>query len=225
MADPDVRRRFLDERREICRHRFDTLHARVYDERWGAYLNPTHDMCVRTLMSRVPSGAHLLDAACGTGKYWPIVLDAGVIVVGVDQSQAMLDVAARKHPDVTTHRAALQDLVASELAGFDAVLCIDALENVGPEDWPRVVAGLRSALTEGGAAYVTVELPDDSDDPEQQDDTDAPLVAGEVLTGGAYHYYPDTDDAEAMLRAGGFRVDDRTEGDGYAHFLLTAVAP
>ena len=30
---PDVRRRSLDERREVCRERFDTLHAPVYDAR------------------------------------------------------------------------------------------------------------------------------------------------------------------------------------------------
>lgn len=143
---PDPRRRFLDERREICRQRFDTIHARVYDERWGGYLNPTHERCVRSLVAHLPAGARVLDAGCGTGKYWPILLDAGLAVVGTDQSRAMLAVATRTHPDVATHVIALQDLAAHDLTGFDALLCVDVIENVGPEDWPGVVAGLHGAL-------------------------------------------------------------------------------
>jgi cyclopropane fatty-acyl-phospholipid synthase-like methyltransferase len=222
MADPEVRRRFLEERRAICRQRFDTLHAPVYDERWGGYLNATHERCVRRVVTALPAGARVLDAACGTGKYWPILLDADVVVVGVDQSQGMLDVAARKHLDVVTHRVALQDLAATLLTDFDAVLCIDALENVGPEDWPRVVAGLRGVLAPSGTAYVTVELPDDTD---AADDArgDARLVTGEVLIDGAYHYYPEVGHAAALLGAGGFRIDEQVEGDGYAHFLLTVA--
>ena len=75
MPDPEVRRRFLDERREICRRRFDTLHAPVYDDRWGRYVNPTHDACLRTLVAALPAGARVLDAACGTGKYWTALLE------------------------------------------------------------------------------------------------------------------------------------------------------
>jgi cyclopropane fatty-acyl-phospholipid synthase-like methyltransferase len=220
VPDPDLRRRFLDERRDICRRRFDTLHAPVYDDRWGGYLNPTHELCVRTLVSHLPRGARVLDAACGTGKYWPMLLDAGLDVVGIDQSQAMLDVALSKHPGIETRRLALQELAGPGLAEFDAVLCIDAIENVGPEDWPGVVAGLRGTLRAGGAAYVTVELPD-PDDAGPPDDPDAPLVAGEVLSDGAYHYYPSLTEATDLLHAAGFRIDELMEGDGYAHLLMS----
>ena len=215
------RRRFLDERREICRQRFDTMHAPVYDDRWGGYVNPTHDACLRRLVAALPAGARVLDAACGTGKYWPTLLEAGLEVVGTDQSQAMLDVAIGKHPEVTVHRVALQDLAAAGPTGFDAVLCIDAMENVGPEDSPGVVVGLRGSLVPDGAAYLTVELPDPAE-PDDQDELDAPLVTGEVVSGGAYHYYPSVADAVTVLREGGFRVDELLEGDGYAHVLLSA---
>ena len=218
MPDPDVRRQFLDERRAICRDRFDTIHAHVYDDHWGGYLNPSHERCLRDLVAGLPVGATVLDAACGTGKYWPILLDAGLTVVGTDQSQAMLDVAAAKHPDVPSRCVALQDLSTADLPTVDAVLCIDALENVGPEDWPGVLAGLRGALRPGGTAYLTVELPDPADEP---DATDAPLVDGEVLSGGAYHYYPSVEDATTALHTAGFHVDELLRGDGYAHFLLS----
>jgi cyclopropane fatty-acyl-phospholipid synthase-like methyltransferase len=219
VPDPDLRRRFLDERREICRHRFDTLHAPVYDDRWGAYLNPTHERCVRRLVSGLTPGASVLDAACGTGKYWTVLLEAGLDVTGVDQSQAMLDVAQAKHPGVTTRRVALQDLAADDLTGFDALLCVDAMENVGPEDWLPVASGLHGTLRPGGTAYLTVELPDPGG-PDPADDLDAPLREGEVVSGGAYHYYPPVAEATATLRRAGFTVAEVLEGDGYAHLLM-----
>ena len=110
--------------------------------------------------------------------------------------------------------------MATHLAGFDALLCIDAIENVGPEDWPRVVAGLRATLSSGAPAYVTVELPEENE-PDEPDHADAPLVAGEVLSDGAYHYYPSVSDATALLREGGFRIDEVLDGDGYAHVLMS----
>jgi cyclopropane fatty-acyl-phospholipid synthase-like methyltransferase len=148
MPDPDVRRQFLDERRAICRDRFDTIHAHVYDDHWGGYLNPSHERCLRDLVAGLPVGATVLDAACGTGKYWPILLDAGLTVVGTDQSQAMLDVAAAKHPDVPSRCVALQDLSTADVPTVDAVLCIDGLENVGPEDWAGVLTTLRGTCVD-----------------------------------------------------------------------------
>jgi ubiquinone/menaquinone biosynthesis C-methylase UbiE len=96
-----ARRRFLDERRAICEQRMDTLHAANYDQRWGSYINPTHRACVDALLALLPSGGLVLDAACGTGKYWPMILGAGLRVMGVDQSQGMLKFAAAKHPEVS----------------------------------------------------------------------------------------------------------------------------
>lgn len=220
-ASAVLRRRFLDERRAICEQRMNTMHAATYDQRWGSYINRTHRQCVEALLDHLSPDAMVLDAACGTGKYWPMLMGAGVLVVGVDQSQAMLDVAHGKHPEVPVVRAALQDIRASiEMHRvLDGLLCIDAMENVGPEDWPVVLDGLAACLRPGAPAYLTVELPEDDlvMDPEAGG---APLVEGEVLEGGAYHYYPSPGAARGWLLAHGFTVWSEAEGDGYHHFLL-----
>jgi cyclopropane fatty-acyl-phospholipid synthase-like methyltransferase len=216
-----VRRRFLDDRRAICEQRMDTLHAPTYDERWGSYINQTHQRCVEALLARLGRGALVLDAACGTGKYWAILLEAGVRVVGIDQSSAMLRVAQAKHPSVPITHASLQDLRtrADLTPPVDGLVCIDALENVGPEDWPGVVEGLAGMLRPGSPAYVTVELPEH--DLTLDDEAGAaPLVAGEVLENGSYHYYPSIDRARSWLTHYGFSVWGEAEGDGYHHFLL-----
>ena len=110
------------------------------------------------LAGLVRQGGAVLDAACGTGKYWPALLAAGLQVTGVDQSAGMLAQARRKYPQVPSRVLALQDL--AELPDrFDGLLCVDALEYVAPEDWPVVAAGLAAVLTDRAPAYVTVELP------------------------------------------------------------------
>jgi hypothetical protein len=120
---------------------------------------------------------------------------------------------------VSITHSALQDLSASLAVTADGLICVDAMENVGPEDWPAVLHGLASTLRPGSPAYFTVELPEDDITMDSQAVT-APLVEGEVLEDGAYHFYPPIDTARSWLTEHGFIVTSETEGDGYHHFLL-----
>jgi hypothetical protein len=102
---------------------------------------------------------------------------------------------------------------------FNGLLCVDALENIAPEDWPGAVAGLAAALKPRTPAYVTVEVHDGPlpvpVDPRQ--------VAGEDFEGGGlggYHYYPARDQARDWLVTAGFRVQERAGADYYQHLLL-----
>src|SRR5207302_10453890 len=97
----------------------------------------------------------VLDARCGTGNYFRLIAAAGHRVIGVDQSAGRLQQArARGIADSLAHLS-LQDL--SYVHQFDAVLTIDAMENVSPEDSPAVLANLHRALRPGGLLYMTVE--------------------------------------------------------------------
>jgi ubiquinone/menaquinone biosynthesis C-methylase UbiE len=160
---------------------------------------PSHAAFVARLAGLVRPGGAVLDAACGTGKYWPALLAAGLQVTGVDQSAGMLAQARRKHPEVPSRVLALRDL-GTLPDRFDGLLCVDALENVAPEDWPVVTAGLARVLLPGAPAYVTVELP-----------------------GG-----PPRDQVRHWLAAAGFTCTDEADVDSYWHLLLTrspAVRP
>src|SRR5919204_2019233 len=148
---------WLEERRRVTEERHDTLHAATYDDQFGE-IRPTHRRFVAELLRRCPPGGRVLDAACGTGKYFGMVLDAGRSPLGTDQSAGMLAVARAKFPQVPTERVGLQELDFA--AEFDAAMCVDAMENVFPEDWPPVLANLRRALRPGGQLYLTVELVD-----------------------------------------------------------------
>ncbi|HMD24804.1 MAG TPA: class I SAM-dependent methyltransferase, partial [Streptosporangiaceae bacterium] len=73
---------------------------RAFPAERPAAISPSHAAFVARLAGLVRQGGSVLDAACGTGKYWPALLAAGLQVTGVDQSAAMLAEARRRYPQV-----------------------------------------------------------------------------------------------------------------------------
>ena len=136
----------------------------------------------------------------------------------------MLQAAHEKHPDVPTEKVGLQELAfASE---FDGAICVDAMENVFPEDWPLVLGNLRRALRPGGYLYFTVETIDEQEIADVYAEAIAaglPVVYGEhTRRGGGYHHYPSLERVDGWVREAGLHVleDDRSEGDGYGYYHL-----
>lgn len=220
-AGPAIdRRAFLDARRASSRERYDEQHAPTYDREWGV-ISASHRRFLQRLLGMTRAGGSVLDAACGTGKYWPGILHSGRSVVGADQSAGMLEVARSKHPEVPTECVALQDLPFD--GAFDAVVCIDALENVGPEDWPVVASRLAAAVRSGGPLYVTVELADPVAVARAYGEARTaghPVVPGEDFDGVGYHFYPTRAAVLSWLRGAGLEVLDEAEADEYWHLLL-----
>ena len=218
---------WLWERRRLAEERYDTLHAPAYDQQEWAVIAPTHRRYVAKLMERCPPGGRVLDAACGTGKYFAVILEAGRRVVGTDQSAGMLAQAHAKHPDVPTVKVGLQELAYD--AEFDACMCVDAMEQVFPEDWPLALANLRRALRPGGSIYLTVELADEEELERAFAEATAsglPVVHGEHTSpGGGHHYYPPLTQVAAWVRDAGLRLLEDGYGDEYYHLLAQANSP
>ena len=222
------RQAWLRERRQTAEERHDAIHAFTYDDQYGE-IGPTHRRFVADLLERCPPGGTVLDAACGTGKYFAMVLDSGRRVVGTAPSTGMLARARARFPGVPLEKIGLQEL--SFDGEFDAVMCIDAMENIPPEDWPRVVANLRRAVRPGGQVYLTVEEPNRADLERAQAAAIAsglPVVPGEMTAEGAgYHYYPSREQVGGWLEEAGLAVvaeDVSDEGDGYGYLHLLTRA-
>ena len=208
------------ERRLWNEVQMDTIYARQYDEQWGGYVNPSHFTMIERLLALCPPGGAILDAACGTGKYWSMLLEHGFAVQGTDQSQQMLQQAQRKFPDVPVQHIGLQELAFVD--AFDAVICMDAMEMVFPEDWPVVLANFRQALHEGGHLYFTVEV--EAEEAlaiayQAGQRLGLPLIYGEYAHHGGYHYYPTDEQVRIWLTDARFTLLDTMEGDGYRHYL------
>ena len=166
-------------------------------------------------------------AVCRPGKYFPVLAAAGVRVVGVDQSAGMLARARERGIAFCLERVSLQGL--SYAGRFDAVLTIDAMEHIPPEDWPSVLANLGRAARPGGLVYLTVhELPEHhlGQAFASLSGRGLPAVWGELAepdTPG-YHYCPGRDQAVDWFRQQGLAIVGegfrRGNGWGYRHFLL-----
>jgi SAM-dependent methyltransferase len=221
------RQSWLRERRQTAEERHDAIHAFTYDDQYGE-IGPTHRRFVADLIGRCPPDGTILDAACGTGKYFAMVMDAGRRVVGTDQSSGMLAKARSRFPAVATEKVGLQEL--SFDAEFDAVMCVDAMENISPEDWPRVVGNLRRAVRPGGHLYLTVEQVDEQELDRVFAEAAArglPVVRGEDAGEGAgYHYYPAPEQVTTWLGEAGLAVvaQDYSPGDGYGYLHLLTRA-
>src|SRR5689334_14786008 len=118
---------WLKEKRRVSELRYDTLHASSYDQNWG-HINASHRSFLQSFLALCPPGCTILDAACGTGKYWSLVLESGRAVVGIDQSQQMLLQARAKFPHVRTEKKGLQEIDFTN--AFDGIICVDAMEFV-----------------------------------------------------------------------------------------------
>jgi ubiquinone/menaquinone biosynthesis C-methylase UbiE len=215
------RSEWLKERRRVAEERFDTLWAAIYDDNWGSWIGPTHQEFIQRFLSLCPPQATMLDAACGTGKYWPLILASGRAVRGTDQSREMLARAKAKFPDVPVEKIGLQEMQYQE--AFEGAVCMDAMENVFPEDWPVVLHNLYRAIKPEGYLYLTVEIAAESDIQNAfaaGREEGLPIVYGEWMLEGGYHYYPSIKQVKAWLEGTRFRLVAEAVSEDYNHFLV-----
>lgn len=221
---------WLKEQRRIIEEQDDSIYAPIYDENWGA-IEPTHEQLFGQFLEVCPPEAHLLDAPCGTGKYWPLILASGHTVFGIDQSQGMLKRAHEKFPEVPIEKMGLQEMGYFEM--FDGAICVDALEMVAPEDWPLVLSNFYRALKPQSYFYFTVEITTEQEIMQAFADgqrAGLPLVYGEWAyegeyhgdwaQDGGYHFYPQIVQVKAWIQQANFHLRDDTVGNDYHHFLV-----
>jgi ubiquinone/menaquinone biosynthesis C-methylase UbiE len=220
------RQAWLAERRAAVVVAYDA-EAPGYDEH--EYPSDLQREWVARALRLIPPGGVVLDAPCGTGKYFPLVAAADHQVAGADQSAGMLAQARARGIAFRLEQVALQDL--AYVAEFDAVLTVDAMENIPPEDWPLVLANLHRAIRPGGVMYLTVEEVKQAEIDQAFQSLSAqglPAVRGEIVEGdvAGYHFYPGRDQAAEWFGREGLAILDegfrQEDGWGYRHFLLHA---
>jgi ubiquinone/menaquinone biosynthesis C-methylase UbiE len=216
---------WLREQRRKAEADYDTQWSATYDDN-AEPMTSIHRRFARRVVRSAPVGGKVLDVPCGTGKYFGIVFSAGRRVVGADQSAGMLAQAKAKFPAAELVQTSLQELDLG--LTFDGVMCVDAMENVPPEEWPIVLENLHRALKPDGMLYLTVEEHDQADIDAANADAVArglPVVPGEILFHGSdYHFVPTRAQVAAWVAGEGLAVieeaDSPGEGYSYWHLLL-----
>jgi cyclopropane fatty-acyl-phospholipid synthase-like methyltransferase len=189
-------------------------------------MNTMHREFLQKLLEFLPEHAAVLDAACGAGRYFPMLLEGGCHVIGMDQSRGMVVRAKTLFPTVQVENIGLQEMNHQE--AFDGVICMDAMEYVFPEDWPVVMRNFHRALKPQGYLYFTLEVADENDikqafDRAQQ--AGLPAVYGEWPDEDVYHYYPSIPQVKEWLCEAGFDLlDEKGGGTWYHHILVCKIS-
>lgn len=94
--------------------------------------------------------SRVLDFGCGTGTAAPHLLGqlGAAAVVGVDPSQASLEVARRTHGDRRVTFAATAE--AAPAADFDLAFCNGVFHHIPPAERPAALDYIRRSLAPGG---------------------------------------------------------------------------
>ena len=218
---------WLREMRRDCEEQYDRESA-LYDEQGGVYSNITHQQFIQEFLSFLPPNSKVLDAPCGTGRYLPFLLEKGHSLVGIDQSHGMLERAKIKFPTVQFEKMGLQEMAFQEV--FEGAICMDAMENVPPEDWPLVLNNFHRALKPHSYFYFTAETLENANALEIQQaferaqQAGLPVVYGEYPDEEVYHYHPTRQQVREWTQQAGFEI--LKDGDGeiwYYHILVRKI--
>jgi len=159
-------------------HYFSPEIAEAYDKMWsnvkshGSGAGKTIKDSYERFFSMVPKGGLILDVGCGTGFVDKYLAGRGFDVVGVDYSDAMLDIARRNVPDCEFRKMDIRKLEFEDHA-FDGVLAVGGvLVHIGPEELGPLFSGFARVLKSGGAVFVATRA------------SDQPRVAVESATEG-----------------------------------------
>ena len=221
---------WLGEMRRDCEEQYDLVWASCYGEgKAGLYSNVTHQQFIAKFLDLLPQRSTILDAACGAGRYLPFLLEKGDSVTGIDQSQGMLDRAREKYPDVRLGKMGLQEMTYHE--AFDGAICMDAMENVCPEDWPLVLDNFHRALKHPGYLYFTAETIENTDENEIEQayqkakQAGLPVVYGERTDEGVYHYHPTNQQVREWTQQAGFEILEECNGEIWYYHILVRKVP
>jgi trans-aconitate methyltransferase len=85
-------------------------------------MDSTHQQFFSRFLEACPPHGLRLDTTCGTGMDWPMILSSGNRAFGINQSQAMVNRAHAKFPDVPIVNIGIQEI--SEQAAFKDEVCV-----------------------------------------------------------------------------------------------------
>ncbi|MBI5889466.1 MAG: tetratricopeptide repeat protein [Nitrosomonadales bacterium] len=102
-----------------------------------------------------PSSLDVLDLGCGTGMVGEVLKPCAKVLVGVDLSQAMLELCAAKQVYRQLHKSDIADFLQASREQYDLITCMDTFIYLGRLD--EVLALIRRNLNSGGMLLFSTE--------------------------------------------------------------------
>jgi SAM-dependent methyltransferase len=112
-------------------------------------LRPVEELLLRT--QRPALSGRVLELGCGAGRITGHLGEISSDVHGIDISEAMIEHCTRTYPQLGFSVADLRDLASIGDGPYDAVVAgFNLLDILGDEERRRVLADIRSRLSDGG---------------------------------------------------------------------------
>jgi len=195
------------------RDSYDRVAKRYADEYAGELAGKPLDRallrCVHDLVAEVEEstgGGSVADLGCGPGHIAGYLTGVGQHVVGIDLSPAMVEVARRRHPDVTFRVGSLLTLPATD-GEFTGAIAFYSIIHLRPDDRARAYAEMGRVIRPGG--WLLVAFHTTPPESVQGDIMHADEWWGEQVDLDFYHL--DAAAVAAGLAAAGFTVMSRTD--------------
>lgn len=145
--------------KEKIKQAYETLaipyNARIDHKPHNAYYDRPNTL---QLIGEV-KGLHVLDAACGPGKYAEILTAKGAKVTGFDLSPKMIELAKERNIDTASFFVHDLSVPLHSLAdaSFEVVVCALAMHYV--EDWNAALKEFYRVLKPNGRLIISIEHP------------------------------------------------------------------
>jgi predicted TPR repeat methyltransferase len=136
---------------------FDAYAANFEDHLRKSLNYQVPEIISKILSERGIKNAKCLDLGCGTGLVGKLVRDRCRLLVGVDLSEKMLEIARSKKCYDELHKADLVEHLSTTAGPYDVVCAADVLNYFG--DLRPVFAAVLGVLARGGLFIFTVEEP------------------------------------------------------------------
>jgi SAM-dependent methyltransferase len=135
------------------RSAYDAI-AGAWDRARATFVGRERDY-LDALLDGLPVPSRVLDLGCGTGRPMAeYVLGRGHRVTGVDQSEELLELAARRFPGAAWVRASLEEFAFE--GPYAGIVCWDALFHVPRAEHEAILGRAAGALRVGGRLMLTV---------------------------------------------------------------------
>jgi SAM-dependent methyltransferase len=133
--------------------------AAVFDERTrGNDIRPRMQPFIDLLPRAASRAARILDVGCGPGREVQSFRKLGFDAMGIDGSQAMIDLARTITPDARFERIAFHEIAFDN--EFDGIWASASLLHVPADQIDDVMNRLARALRMGGVLYMSVKQGD-----------------------------------------------------------------
>lgn len=169
-------------------------YARAFSEPYLTALERHAVAAFAEMVAHIDVPGRVADLGCGTGHITADLAEYGFDVVGVDPSEAMLNIARRSHPNVEFHHgtALLHPLYRSSgNSDLTGLLARFSIIHVDPADVPAVLTSWADRVRAAGIVLLAFQCTDG----------DEPVAPFNHAVAPAWRWSPDRMSAE-LARAG-----------------------